>query len=151
MPLTNKQETFKNRIIAGDNPIDAVRVAYPNIKTESAQSTMAGKLVRNGAIKAVIEAQRAELSAKVEMSRELLVSKMQTIVDDKVSTNTEKTRAASLIADMCGFKREAAPNQEKEQALAARMSDEEKELARDNAAFRTWQEARAGLKLAGTG
>ncbi len=149
--LTAKQETFKNGIIAGLSDIDAARAAYPDCKNNNVLSGLANQNLRLPKIKGAIDEHRAKLREKVEMSRELLVTNMQNIVDDAASTRTEKTRAASLIADMCGFKREAAPNQEKEQALAARMSDEEKELARDNAAFRTWQEARKGLKLAGAG
>ncbi len=62
--LTAKQECFKNRIIAGDSPIDAARVAYPNIKTDSALSTMAHENMMKHDIKAAIDEQRAELRAE---------------------------------------------------------------------------------------
>lgn len=63
--MTNKQLRFKNEKIAGKSDIDAVRIAYPNIKTESALSTMAHKLVRKGEIKQAIDEHRAKLAEEV--------------------------------------------------------------------------------------
>ncbi len=64
--LTGKQEVFINRTIAGDSPIDAARVAYPNIKTDSALSTMAHENMMKHDIKQAIDEHRAELSAEVD-------------------------------------------------------------------------------------
>ena len=50
--------------------------------------------------------------------------------------------------DLLGFRREVAPNKEMEQAIAQRMSGEDKELARVTAKIRTDEESRKGLKLA---
>ncbi len=143
--LTANQELFCQEYKKDRNGAGAYRRAYPNCK--SGHDVCACKLLRKAKIKARIEVLLAEIVAEVDMSRELLVTKMQDIVDDKVSTNADKTRAASLIADMCGYKREAAPNKEKEQALAARMTEEDKELATLAARLRTEQEARKGIRL----
>ena len=110
-----------------------------------------GKIWGNVGLTKEIARLDAENQAKVDITRELLVDKMYDIVDDKTSTRTERTRAASLIADMIGAKREAAPNKEKEQAIAARMTKEDKILAVQSAERRTSEEARAGLRLAGDG
>jgi hypothetical protein len=99
----------------------------------------------------VIEAIRAiddESATKTDITRELLVEKMYAIIEDSTSNKADMTRAASLIADMQGYKREAAPNKEMEQAIAQRMSSEDKELARVTAMIRTNEEARKGLRIA---
>ncbi len=62
MGLTAKQECFKNRIIAGDSPIDAARAAYPNSKSDAALSVQAYDNLRLPKIKAAIEEHRAVLS-----------------------------------------------------------------------------------------
>jgi isochorismate hydrolase len=73
---------------------------------------------------------------------------MYAIIEDSTSNKADMTRAASLIADMQGYKREAAPNKEMEQAIAQRMSSEDKELARVTSMIRTNEEARKGLRIA---
>ena len=113
-------------------------------------SCKSGKAVRdvygNLRVKAEIARLDAENAEKQDISRELLVDKMLAIVED--GTKTEKTRAASLIADMMGYKRESAPNKEREQARAARMTDEDKRVAALAARIRTEEEARKGLRIA---
>lgn len=105
----------------------------------------------NVQVVAAIKAIDDEKQAEADITREMLVKEAWDIVRDATSTKTEKTRAMSLIADMIGAKREAAPNKEKEQALAARMTKEDRELATLAARIRTEQEARAGLKIAEAG
>jgi len=85
--------------------------------------------------------------AKADVTREQLIEKMYAIVTDPTSTKTEKVRAASLVADMIGAKREVAPNQEREQALMKAMSKEDRALAALAARLRTEDEARKGIKL----
>ena len=99
-------------------------------------------------VKEAIKAIDDKSAAKTDITRELLVSKMYAIIEDKTSNKADMTRAASLIADMQGYKREAAPNKEMEQAIAQRMSSEDKELARVTAKIRTDEESRKHLKLA---
>jgi hypothetical protein len=146
MALSDNQELFCQEYKKDRNGARAYRDAYPNCN--SGHDRAAHRLLRNVEIKARIAVLMAELRAEIDISRELLVKKMYAIVDDTKSTKTEKTRAASLIADMCGFKREAAPNKEKEQALAERMSEEDKREALIVAKIRTEEEARKGLKIA---
>ena len=100
----------------------------------------------NERVKAAIAKIDRKAAEKQDITREILVAKMFDIVE--TGTKTEKVRAASLIADMCGYKREAAPNDEKERAILARMSSEDKELAVLAARLRTEDEARKGLKIA---
>ncbi len=75
----------------------------------------------------------------------LIKSQLDTVQN---GTRTESTRAASLIADMIGAKRDSAPNKEQEAARMARMSDEEREYRRKWEEHRTEQEARKGIKIA---
>lgn len=107
-----------------------------------------GKMWENKALIAAIRVIDDKSAAKTDITRELLVKKMYDIVEDKTSNKADMTRAASLIADMQGYKREAAPNKEMEQAIAQRMSSEDKELARVTAKIRTDEESRKHLKLA---
>lgn len=116
--------------------------------TASYARSYCGQMWANKALKAAIKAIDDKSAAKTNITRELLVNKMYDIVEDKTSNKADKTRAASLIADMQGYKREAAPNKEMEQAIAQRMSSEDKELARVTAKIRTEEEARKSIKIA---
>ena len=102
--LTAKQETFKNRIIAGDSPIDAARVAYPNIKTDTALSTMAHENMMKHDIKEAIDDKRAELSAKVGNNRADILKETMRIAyalnSSTVSTG-DKLRALELCGKEC--------------------------------------------------
>ena len=143
--LNPKRQRFCEEYLKDSNGTQAAIRAGYSAKTAEVQASQLLSILN---VKEHIAGLRAELSAEMEMSRELLVTKMQAIVDNTASTNADKTRAASLIADMCGYKREAAPNKEREQAIAQRMTDDEKKVATYAAQHLTAQEARAGLRLA---
>ena len=131
----------------GRNKAAAMRtIGYAESSCVSGQAQ--GDVYNNLRVKAAIKAIDDKRADKADITRELLVDKMYDIVNDNTSTKTERTRAASLIADMIGAKREAAPNKEREQALAARMSKEDREVAKLAARLRTEHEARKGIKLA---
>jgi hypothetical protein len=149
MPLTANQEIFCQEYKKDRNGARAYRDAYPECK--SGHDVCACKLLRIAKIKERIAEIMAEIVAEIDITREMLVKEAMAIAQDPNATKTEKTRALSLVADMIGAKREAAPNKEKEQALAARMTKEERELAVLAARLRTEQEARKGIKLAGVG
>lgn len=72
---------------------------------------------------------KGELKQQITISREYLFEKLQDILDN--STNERNViAAASLIGDFKGFKRELAPNVEKEAERVAKMSKEDREIAR---------------------
>ena len=128
----------------GRNKEKAMRtIGYAESSCKSGKAV--GDVYGNLRVIAAIKAIDDKMAEEQDISREILVKKMMNIVDN--GTKTEKTRAASLVADMMGYKREAAPNKEREQARAARMTKEDKELAAIAARVRTEQEARKGLRL----
>ena len=96
-------------------------------------------------ITAVIDAKLAKIAAKYDCSREALVKALMDDVDDPLSLKADKQRAISLIGDFQGYKRENAPNQEREQAIKQRMTAEDIKLAQQSAQLRTEQEARSKL------
>jgi len=147
MPINDKQRHFiREYTTNGHNASKAYSKAYPDCISGHRQAGSA--LLTNLDIRQEIDRIEAKSEAKVDITRELLVAKMYAIIEDNTSNKADMTRAASLIADMCGYKREAAPNQEKERAILARMSSEDKELAQLAAKLRTDAETRKGLKLA---
>ena len=86
---------------------------------------------------------------KMDLSRQAQYKRLLGAYDMAVEQRSPQA-IKSVLAEinvMLGYQREAAPNKEKEQALAARMSKEDRELATLSARLRTEQEARAGLKL----
>ena len=88
----------------------------------------AARVLNKSHIKAAIEKERANYKVKTSVSREYCVGKLQDIVE--TSDNERNCIAAmSLIGDFCGFKRESAPNAEREAAKQRRMTEEERKLA----------------------
>ncbi len=108
------------------------------------QKSVYGNVRVIAAIKAIDD----KIEQKYDSSRESLISKLMDIINKTTSTAKEITSAASLIGDFMGHKRDLAPNKAKEQAILARMSSEDKELALIASRVRTELEARKGLKIA---
>ena len=100
----------------------AIKAGY----TPKTANIASDQLLGNIRIKTAITEYKAKIDEKMDISRELLTDKMLDIVNSGTASNSDKTRSASLIADMCGYKRENAPNREKEQAR--RKCSEEEEL-----------------------
>jgi len=96
---------------------------------------------------AAIKAIDDEFAAEMDLTRKAQYRRLLDIIDN-TQLDTVKVSALRELNEMLGYHREAAPNKEKEQALAARMSKEDRELATLAARLRTEQEARRGLKLA---
>lgn len=104
----------------------------------------------------IIEAIRAiddKDVAKMDLSRQAQYKRLLGAYDMAVIQKDPRA-IKSVLAEinlMLGYQREAAPNEEREQARAARMSKEDREVAVLAARLRTEQEARKGIKLADTG
>ncbi len=77
-------------------------------------------------IKQAISVIRAENGQKTEINREYVVSKCQAIADEN---GKDRVSALALLSDVCGFKRESAPNSEKEAARRTKMDAHTKKLA----------------------
>jgi len=144
MALNPKRQAFCREYLKDSNGTQAAIRAGYSPRTANEQ---AAQLLAKLSVKEYLAELRAEIAAKVDVTREQLIEKMYDIVTDPTSTKTEKVRAASLVADMIGAKREVAPNQEREQALMKAMSKEDRALAALAARLRTEDEARKGIKL----
>lgn len=141
--FTPGSETFGNgqesARTAGYDGNDATlsQVAYENLNKPDI-----------AAMKAVIQ---AETRNTAEITRETLISKLTGIIDGgKTASNRDKISSISLIADLCGFKREAAPNAERVAARKAN-TDTERTYLKELAEKRTADKARESVKLSEVG
>ena len=91
----------------------------------------------------------ADIEQKQTVSREYCVNKLQNIVENSDNERNQLT-ALSLLGDFNGFKRENAPNAEKERAILERMTDEERKLAKLAAQLRRREESQKGTESAET-
>lgn len=91
---------------------------------------------------ALIDGKTAE---KSDITRQGLIDDLSTIAKDG-KKDSDRIKAMSLIADMTGYKRELAPNAEKEAAKHA-MTDNEKKHADEFAKHRTDEESRDEPKV----
>ena len=78
-------------------------------------------------IKTAITTTRDKIGKSITVSREFCLDKLLHIVD---TTNDDRTAIAAItvIGDFAGYKRELAPNQEREQARQDLLSTEVKEI-----------------------
>lgn len=155
--MTNKQLTREQFGITSEKMFNfALYMFSPNSETYDNGTKSAGKAgykgkdnylarvasenVRKCKIIAVKDALQAKAREKVEMSRDMLIDNMRSIVleGDK---DSDKIKAGSLIADMCGWKREAGPNPEKE-ALRAKKTETETKLLMSFAEHQTEKRAK---------
>lgn len=76
-----------------------------------------------------IDRLQAKTELNTDMSRNYLVTRLKKIVDKETSTDRDVISAASGIADLCGYKRDPAPNEEREAQRQAKVDDEARALA----------------------
>ena len=113
----------------------AYMLAYPKCKSDKAAKVEACRLLTNPKIIAMKEQIQAKNNKKLDNSRESCLKVAVDIME--TGTDSNKLRAAVLIGQFCGFIQDNAPNSEKEAAIAARMSAEEREQAATEARART--------------
>ncbi len=102
-----------------------LRAGYSHCK---GWKTNALRILAKDYIKAAIGAKRQIIGEKISVSREYLIEKLQNIIEDSTSENNQ-IKAMALAGEFLGFKRELAPNEEKEAKRLARMSLETKRMA----------------------
>jgi len=73
---------------------------------------------------AEIDRIQAKTAIKADVSRDYLIKKLQNIIEKSDANDGDIIRAASGIADLCGFKRENAPNEERERQKALKKTKE---------------------------
>ena len=129
MRLTEKQSLFSKYMFTigsdtfGNGTESARKAGYEG--EENVLAATASRLLRN--VKIISEKQRiqAETVEKLDLSREYCTQKLQDIVENGASERNRLT-AISLLGDLCGFKRENAPNREAERAKLERMGAAER-------------------------
>jgi hypothetical protein len=99
--LTHKQKTFAREVAKGSTKADAYRHSY---KANAAPSTLAGKpyeLMRDGRIKAEIEAYKLALAAQEYQSpaalRALVIQSLVQVVIDPTAKQATKVAAAKVL------------------------------------------------------
>ncbi|KKK82809.1 hypothetical protein LCGC14_2799710, partial [marine sediment metagenome] len=107
------------------------------------------KVLSNVVVIAAIAKIDGKTAKKLDLTREGQHKKLEE-VRIMALKNGNPAAAASAIReenDMLGFHREKAPNQEKEQAILDRMSEEERLLELEAVKLRTSKLANAHIKL----
>jgi phage terminase small subunit len=149
MPINDKQKHFiREYTTNGHNATKAYKTAYPDCNIGA--NVNGSKLLANTSIKAEIDRIEAETGARMDISRKAQYKRLLAAYDMAV-TQGNVAGIKGILSEinlMQGYQRENAPNKEMEQAIADRMSSEDKELARVTAKIRTDEEARKHLKLA---
>lgn len=101
-------------------------------------------------IQAAIEEKKADYRQKASVSREYIIEKLQDIAEQPSEKTSDRIKAMGLMSDLQGYKRETAPNEERE-AQKRDMTAQEKEHYLEFAKARTEAESREkGVKLADT-
>lgn len=90
-PLSLQQDEFaKQYVLNRGNATKAAEIAYPNIKTESARSTMGGKLVRNGEVQKKIQEYRNSIEDATGISKTLMINELLDLAQGNVPLITSK-------------------------------------------------------------
>lgn len=149
MSINDKQKHFiREYTTNGHNATKAYKTAYPDCN--GGWDKLGPRLMGIDGIRAEIDRIEAKTGAEMDISRKSQYKRLLGAYDMAV-TQGNVAGIKGILSEinlMQGFQREAAPNREMEQAIAQRMSSEDKELARVTAMVRTNEEARKGLKLA---
>ena len=143
MSLTGKQQAFaKYMYTLGSESFGNGVESAKKANYKGSYGTL-NQIARDNLQKPILIAEKQRIQAETEqimdINRETCVKKLQAIAN--TGTVRNQLTAISLIGDFCGFKRENAPNAERERAKLARMSDEERKIAQAMAQLRTEQEA----------
>ena len=97
--LTIKQSKFVTGYVKDGNATQAVRDAYPNVKSEAARRVMGSKLVANANVQAQIQA----IMDREGLTPELVVRELRNvIVDEDVSKKTAAIRIACEVMGLIG-------------------------------------------------
>ena len=149
MPINDKQKHFiREYTTNGHNATKAYTEAYPDCNSGHKQA--GSRLLTDVDIRAEIDQIEAKRAIKMDVSREKQMDRLLAAYDMAVTQGNVSgiKQILSEINLMQGYQRENAPNKEMEQAIAQRMSSEDKELARVTAMIRTDEEARKSIKIA---
>jgi len=95
--LTVKQTRFVGKYLQDGNATQAVREAYPNIKTDEARRVMGHKLVTNGNVQAHIQ----EIMDREGLTPELVVRELKSLITDE--DKSVKTKAIRIACEVMGL------------------------------------------------
>lgn len=96
--LTLKQRRFIQEFIKDGNGTRAVRIAYPNIKTEKARGVMATRLIGNDKVREMIE----EYLEKENLTPGVVMGKFVTIAA-QAKYDRDKIAAWRNVAEIAGY------------------------------------------------
>ena len=127
MELTLKQKRFIENYAnpASDTYSNATR-SYLKAGYKNTGNVMqcACRCLHNVKVSEQIASYTAENKQKTDISRDYLIDKLKNIIEKPKTTDRDIVSSASLIADLCGFKRESAPNREKLAEIQQRTAKE---------------------------
>ena len=129
----------------GDKIQTLLNCGYSN---SYAGSSKRNKVFDNSLIKGKIQQKQNKTAIKADITRDYCIKHLQDIAIAEETSKRDKISAFSLIADMCGFKKELAPNEEKERKRLLRMSLEEKKMAEKMAISRMTEESKEQVAAA---
>lgn len=95
--LTLKQERFVQEYVKDGNATRAVRMAYPNIKTEGARRVMGNHLVTNSNVQKRIQ----EVLDKAGLTFELIAGELKGLISGE--NTSEKNKAIRTAAEIMGL------------------------------------------------
>lgn len=95
--LTLKQERFVQEYVKDGNATKAVRIAYPNIKTEGARRVMGHHLVTNNNVQQWLQ----EVLDKEGLTIELIVGELKGLISGE--DTSEKNRAIRTALEILGL------------------------------------------------
>ncbi len=152
MSINDKQRAFINEyMINGHNATKAYKTAYPDAGTSAEFN--ASRLMSNDKIKAEIARKVAELAETNGHTRVDQLKKLDEAFDKAKSGNqpTAMVSATKAQNEMLGYIQDKAPNAEQAQAVAQRMTEQDRAIAVEVARILTDREASKGLRLAQDG
>lgn len=149
--LTAKQQAFVEAYCAaGQNTYNnatqsAIKAGY-SVKTAYSSGQ---RLLKHVEASKAIAQLRAEIAEKIEVTRDYCVKKLKVVIE---ATTNERNRltAISLLGDFAGFKREVAPNLEREvarKAIEAAEAEKLAELARKRTEQESTEPAKPPIRL----
>ena len=122
---TIKQKTFAKEYIRNKgNGRQAIKIAYPNIKTDNARDVMASKLVRNNKVNSMID---KELE-KEGLSKDFVVTETKKVLDSCEHAR-DKLTALRLLGDLGGYTKHSQVVVQ--QAGLFNLSKEDEQMLRD--------------------
>lgn len=132
-PLTAKEDAFSaamftiGSLTLGNGTESARKAQYKG--NDNTLAMTASRLIRKDKIIAEKQRIQAGINEKIEITIEECVESLALDIRANDTNKRDKYKAMDLLGDFMGWKRDKAPNAEKQTAMLERMSSETKRLA----------------------